>query len=477
MNKSHIYAIAVFCTIAFSACDKQLSEPPANAKVDGTVITDQKSAQVALNGAYYRFANVNSNNITDWINQNVSGGMLAGTLTYAYGEGYGEQVNNNANTQYVDKLWSPAYQLVNATNGVIEGINGVADNIFAGNRKKEIIAEAMFLRAYGNFKLLMYFSEWNNINSKNGVLLRTSLSTLGTAAKARSSVAESYDAILSDLDYGIANGPTANPNHYMNKWAASVLKMRVLICRAQAGDYAKVIAIADDVLQNSPYVLETNLKDIFYAKGLASTEVILGTKPQANQEGNRVNLSFSYYPGNSSLYVATKKYKDLLAGDPRGTWMVAATSDPFAQPDTYYFNKFIPLAGVPSQLTETCYGIRLTEVYLLKAEAIIRSAGDLGAARELIKKVQEHAGVTNFKPLTDAASANLLLLENYKEVLRNFTGEDGIEWMTLIRLPLSVITQEKPTITLNQQLYFPVPMTEFDLNPKFGDQNTGYSKN
>lgn len=477
MNKSHIYAIAVFCTIAFSACDKQLSEPPANAKVDGTVITDQKSAQVALNGAYYRFANVNSNNITDWVSQNVSGGMLAGTITYAFGTGYGEQVNNNANTQYVDKLWSPAYKLVNATNGVIEGINQVADNIFAGNRKKEIIAEAMFLRAYGNFKLLMYFSEWNNINSKNGVLLRTSLSTLGTAPKQRSSVAESYDAILSDLDYGIANGPTTNPNLYMNKWAAAVLKMRVLMCRAQAGDYAKVIAIADDVLQNSPYVLESNLKDIFYAKGLTSKEVILGTKPQVNQQSDRGNLSFSYYPGNSSLYVATQKYKDLLAGDPRGTWMVAGTSDPFAVPNTYYFNKFIPFGGVPSELTETCYAIRVTEVYLLKAEAIIKSAGNLETAKTLITTVQARSGVTNFSPITNANTPNSLLVENYKEVLRNFTGEDGIEWMTLIRLPFALIMQERPTITLNQQLYFPVPVTEFDLNPKFGDQNTGYSKN
>lgn len=475
MNKFPIYAIAVFCTIAFSACDKQLSEPPANAKVDGTVIIDQKSAQVALNGVYYRFANVNSDNITNWIDQNVSGGMLAGTLTYAYGEGYGEQVNNNANPQYVNKLWSPAYQVVNAANGVLEGIEPVADAVFSGNRKKEIIAEAMFLRAYGNFKLLMYFSEWNNINSKNGVLLRTSLSTLGTAAKARSSVAESYEAILNDLDYGIANGPTTNANLYMNKWAAAVLKMRVLMCRGQAGDYAKVIAIADDVTQNSPYVLEPNLKDIFYVRGLASKEVILGTRPQVNQENNYSNLSISYYPGNSSLYVATKKYKELLAGDPRGTWMVAETSDPFAEPDTYYFNKFIPFGGVPSQLTETCYAIRLTEVYLLEAEAILRSAGDLGTARELIKKVQGHAGVTDFTPLIKAVTAESLLLENYKEVLRNFTGEDGIEWMTLIRFTLSVITQEKPEITLNQQLYFPVPMTEFDLNPKFGDQNTGYS--
>ncbi len=477
MKNSHIYLIAIFCTLALSACDKQLSEPPANAKVDATAITDQKSAQVALNGAYYRFANVNADNVTDWVDQNVSGGMLAGTIGYGLGPADDES-NLNATASYLPSIWSTAYKLINTANGVIAGVNRLEDNVFSGNRKKEILSEAMFLRAYGNFKLLMYFSEWNNISSKNGVLLRTSLSTLGTAAKPRSSVAESYASILTDLDYAVSNGPTTNPSYYVNKWAATVLKMRVLLSRGQTEDYTQAIELADDVIQNGPYTLEANLKDIFYTKGLSSTEVILGTKPQANQQNVYYILSRAYYPIQSSFFVATQKLKNLLAGDPRETWMLnQATPYQDASPNTYYFTKFIPFGTSPSQTSETCYAIRLTEVYLMKAEAILKSGGSLATAKSLITTVQAKSGLTDFSPVNNANTVNSLLVENYKEVLRNLSGEDGIEWMTLIRLPFALIKQERPTITLNQQLYFPVPITEFDLNPLFGEQNTGYAKN
>jgi hypothetical protein len=477
MNQFSKYILLITFSGILVSCDKQLSEPPANARVDGTAITDQKSAQTVLNGAYYRFANVSDNNVTDWSNHQIAGAMYSGMLAYGFGS-VADERNENVNAGYVIPIWTNSYQLINAANGVIDGISSVADNAFVGKRKSEIIGESRFLRAYGHFKLLVFFSEWFKQDSKNGVLIRDKFITLSQVPKERSSVAESYAFILADLDFAIANAPATNPNYYATKWAAMALKMRVLMCRGLQSDYSEVNNLGNTLIQSSPYTLENNLKDLFYTKGLSSTEVILGVKAQPSQEAFYYIQSRAYYPGQSSVFAATQKFKELLQNDPRGNWMIGPLT-PFQaySPNTYYFLKYIGLGAAPSQLSETSYAFRLTEVYLLRAEAILRSTtGDLTTARTLIKTVMGKAGVTDFAAVDNATTADELLLQNYYEVERNLTGEDGIEWLTLMRLPFATVRQLKPTITSTVQFYFPVPRTEFDSNPLFGLQNTGYGQ-
>lgn len=477
MKRLLTYIVLFILGLLNFSCDKQLSEPPKNARVDGTAITDQKTAQIALNGVYSRLANVNADNVTDWTYHQVTPGMMAGMLGYGLGASE-EESNNYVSSSFApNTIWGETYRLLNAANGVIQGINSVAENAFTGTRKNEMLGESRFLRAYAHFKILIFFAEWYKPNSTFGVLLRDELSTLGNIAKARSSVADSYKFILDDLDFAITNGPSVNSSYYATKWAAMALKMRVLISRGEPNDLTEIISLGNTIIQTSPYVLEDNLKDLFYVKGLSSKEVILGIKPQPNQELFYYILSRAYYPIQSSLFVAKKTFSDLLQNDPRGTWMVGpATPFQLYAPNTYYFTKYIAFGSATSQLTETSYAIRLTEVYLLQAEAIIRSGGSLATARNLIKTVMSKAGVTDFTAVDNANTSEDLLLQNYYEVTRNMTGEDGIEWMALLRLPFDTVKQLKPAITNQIQYIFPVPSTEFQLNPAFGDQNPGYSK-
>jgi starch-binding outer membrane protein, SusD/RagB family len=402
--------------------------------------------------------------------------MLTGVLGYAFGP-YPEESNDNVNASFTSSVWSENYLIINAANGVINGVNKIADNAFAGNRKKEILSEARFLRAYADFKLLIYFAEWYKPESPYGVLLRDELSTLSNIPKARSTVAESYKSILDDLDSAIANGPETNPNYYASKWSAMALKMRVLISRGQPQDYTDVITLGNTIIQSGNYSLETNLKDLFYSKGLASKEVILGIKPQPSQELFYYILSRDYYPFASSGFAAKKTFKDLLKNDPRGSWMIGPANPYQAySPDTYYFTKYIAYGSSPSQVTETSYAFRLSEVYLLTAEATIRSGGSLSTAKMLIDTVMAHAGVTDFSAVDNANTSDDLLLQNFYEIERNLTGEDGIEWMALLRLPFATVQQLRPTITKQMQYIFPIPDDEFQQNPQIGDQNPGYNK-
>lgn len=474
MKKLYILFISGMILLFVSACEDKLSELPKNEKVDKTVITDEVTAQTALNGVYYHFANIDrSANITSWSTHEVIPGSFSGYLGYGYGQ---IQEEMNINTGGFETGWNEAYECINAANGVIQGVEALPDDLFSGNRKSEILGESRFLRAYEHFRLLIYFGQWYDVSSEYGVLLREELSTLSNISKARSNVSDSYEAIINDLDYSIENAPEVNDPFYATRWTAMALKMRVLVSRGTQADLTEAITLADNIIQNGPYTLEANVKDIFYTLGLSSNEVMLGIKPQVNQEAYYYVRSRQYSMGASSFWVAKLALKDLLEGDPRQSWVVGP-DNPYAfygSFDTFYFTKFIAARATPTPLTETAYVLRLSEVYLLKAEAIIRSGGSLDNARDILKVIQGHAGVTDFTALDNAITPEDMRMQCFYETVRSLVGEDGAEWMALARLPFETVQLLKPTITQKFQFYYPIPTTELKNNPLFGPQNPGY---
>ena len=478
MNNLYKYIALALTTLSLYACEKELSALPTNEKVDVNTILDQATAQIALNGAYYTFANATQAQ-TFWQDHQIRPAMLAGYLSYGY-SAFPEE--DNRNTSFNSHYWTESYVLLNTANGVIKGINALPEGKIEEVKKKQMIAEARFLRAYAHFKLLSYYGEWYNINSNFGILLRDELSTLGNIVKARSTVKESYDFIVADLDYVIANGPTINPNHYATSWAGMALKARVLMSRGGTADYPEIISLTKNIIDNGPFVLEPNSRDIFHLKGLASQEVILGIKPQSGQENSPYSKSLDYMPGGSFLFTATASYKNLLNNDPRQAWQTGI-ENPRGLKESYYFTKFIAVGNTPSVVSETDYAIRLTEVYLLQAEAVVRSGGSLADAKSVVHLVQARSGITattNNGPYLEVEAASTgaaLLMEIFKEYVKSLTGEDGLEWLALLRLPFDTVKVLKPTILSQSQYILPVPASEFIYNPSFGPQNPGYSSN
>lgn len=467
MNKRFIYPILTVALLSQYACKKQLDALPTNAKVEGNTITDQPSANVALNGVYFQFANA-TNTATDWTNNKVMPSLFAGYL----GSDNGASNNESdvfGGTVYTSE-WGRYYKLVNAANGVNDGVQKLADNQFTAGRKTQILAEARFLRAFGSFKLLTYFGQWFDINSPLGIIIEDQFNTLTNINLPRSTVKDSYTFILSDLDYAIANAATISKNINANKWTAMALKMRVLLSRGQSDDYAQAMTLGNTIIAGSPYSLEPNEKDIFYTKGLASNEVMLGVQPQANQELYYLNVSNTFIKA-SAFYIAKPMLYDLLKNDPRLSWVVGPAVD-----DNYYFIKYITPDKQSTAISEVAYAFRLSEVYLMLAEATARSGGDLATAKTTLKTVMSKAGVTDFSAVDAATTAADVETQIYYEYARNFVGEDGIEWMALLRLPLATVTQIRPTITSKVQYILPIPDSEFLNNPNFGAQNTGYSK-
>lgn len=467
MKQIVIYILSFLGIITQTSCDDQLNALPSQSKVEGNVIVDQKSAEVALNGVYYRFAQGGDDRDTPstlWgYSQEIVPAYLSGYITRTNG-GY---LDENAEVQATDGsasgIWSYCYSLINAANGVIKQMEPLPASMFEADRKAEIIAEAKMMRAYGHYNLLRYFTQFYNTESEFGALLREEFVTTGNIAQKRSSVEATYNFILEDLEEAIKNAPLENKNIYGNRWIAKAIKARVLILRGKTEDHEEVITLTSDIIEHGPYELEEHLHDIFETKGLTSKEVMLGIQPLPNQ----VKRHDSYLYNNKAEYKATALFRELLKDDPREEWMIGKLNPT----DTIYgITKYV------GDKIEECYAIRLTEMYLLKAEAMIRSGKNIDDAREILKTIMGHAGITDFTKINAVTDRNELLFEIYKETVKNLMFEDGIEWSMLTRFPIETILKVKPAIREINYIILPVPADEFEKNPTIGDQNPGYDK-
>jgi len=170
-----------------------------------------------------------------------------------------------------------------------------------------------------------------------------------------------------------------------------------------------------------------------------------------------------------------------LQNDPRGPWMLQAVNSPFNGPTvafTKYYNAQLTYTnssndGTATTLSETSYVFRLTEAYMLEAEAITLSAGNLSTAKTLLETVEGHAGITNFSAINAAATPAALQLLIVKEDLINFCGENGDDWMALRRLPFATLQTIQPVLKDQSRLIFPIPNAEIIANNKM-IQNPGY---
>lgn len=468
-------------TMGLVSCNNELSALPTQEKVDGNLITDAASAQVALNGIYYKYAECMVDNYdvlsTGCRNtQELLPADFAGVIEYFQGHYMLEDHTEQASGNYCSMLWSSFYSTLSATNGVLNEMESAPDSWFTGSRKAQIMGEARFMRALSHYNVLRWFGQYWNVNSVYGAILRTEFATVGKVQKDRSTVKETYDCILEDLDYAIANCPDTNPNYYVNKWVAKGMKARVLMMRGQGTDYSDAAAICKDIIDNGPYTLEDKVEDIFHSKGLNSNEVMFAIKPKENQS----NVLEGYYFRSASQWYPTANYTALFENDPRKDWMfdvqVSKNYRGETITETTICKHMLKTNKTASTLEESQYQMRLTEMYLLRAEALVRSGGDKGEAKALLETVLGHAGVTDFSAVENANTDNELLKQLFNETLRNLSFEGGRELEIMMRMPKEIVHAFNPIYMVENTDILPIPANEFKYNKVLQEQNPGYTK-
>jgi len=296
----------------------------------------------------------------------------------------------NYTPENTQQFWSRAYIAISRANNVINAIpdfEGSAEEMATLQNYK---GECLFIRAFAHFDLVrLYAQPYSHDPSSLGVPVVTETVI---AQPARNTVAEVYSRVISDLKEaeslleGYKREGGADPTAFATKEAVQALLARVYLNMEDwenAADYAtKVIKSGKfKMWKASEYVPVSENPDGAWGRETEGSEVIFSAYGA---------LGNSSYPGQEGIpYMTNPEFhgdvcasNDLLSlyeeGDVRRDLFY---SDPQARPVNagyWWTNKYPSKTGDGS--TDNTPIMRLSEMYLIRAEAIHKGASVSGVA-------------------------------------------------------------------------------------------------
>ena len=457
---SWIFLLCVLVTGCDSMFDKEL--PPHNL-VGENAITNESSAEVALNGIY-SYLTAYGTMSAYYISDNE---YRTGLLDSAYRTDF--EINGllkfelNDENSYVSAPWQLVYKMVNAANNFIYNVERLSESKFGQNRKTEMLAEAKFTRAFAHAFLLRRYGYFWDINSVYGPIVRMEPSALSNNNQGRSSVKESYEKIFEDLDYAIKYGPVFYSKYRVCATTAKAFKADLLMNRGVEGDYEEAIRLADEVIGSSEFGLETKYGDVF-TNGYNSKELMftrhLKSVPTMNANVGSLLKLFgggTYKPSKLFLEILTPKDKryevtfdSMMVGN--GT---------MAKKALIWKKHYVSSGNCPM------YYMRVAQMYLIKAEAMARTKEPIKDCIDVLNILRERSENTLFDAV-DYPSLDDVLEEVFRENVRELSMENGAIFYLTVRYNEGghrKLKDMNPNFQNDDQLCFPIPSAELEHNP------------
>lgn len=304
---------------------------------------------------------------------------------------------DQANSRF---FWYISYKIINGANTVIEIIN---DNGADDELTEQLLGENYFLRALMHFNLLKFYGKpytYDNPNSNLGVILRESTQEDGD--KARATVQEGYDFVISDLMMAASLMNTPRGVEYASKEAAYALLSRVYLYME---DHSRTIAYADSVINSGRFNLETaDSYPTYFPNAISRQETIflIAFTPSDNRGKFGSIASMLYSDGNSGWgeEYASQSLRDLMDDhleDVRWSYIDTAYSEDGSVRqkngiEVYYITKFSFQDGDPNLSSPVMF--RLAEMYLNRAEAYAKQGNDAAALND-VNEIRKNRGLEN----------------------------------------------------------------------------------
>lgn len=457
---------------------------PINSITTSQVFETDAQAASAMAGVYTRMINGGSLSCSNGY-CTLLGGLSADELYY-YGNGDAHIMSFGKNqllynNSYTTILWNTAYKTIYGCNAVMEGIAASDFTTLTDSARRELTAEAKFVRAFAYFYLTNFFGD---------VPLVMTIDFNKTRYMKRTPVNEVYQQVIADLkeaqallpaDYSAAGA--AKERVIPNRWAATALLARVYL---YTGNYEQAAAEAGKVIgNNSLYGLEIDPANAFLAN---SKEAIWQMKQGVTESllNNATREAYEVLPnplhtGISRYCVTTSLLNTFETNDRRRkAWIDSTNNTPTSgSPQGYtwfaYKYKLGRHNAVPSMPSSEYYMVlRLAEMYLVRAEAAANGAGGLAAAIADLNVIRNRAGLPAL-PATLSAAEVIAAIAHERQV--ELFAEWGHRWFDLKRTNrahdvLSNLAEKQPWAG-DYQLLYPIPATEITTNPNLL-QNTGY---
>lgn len=458
MKLNKIYTLLLCAIIGFSSCEEFVTVEVPDSQLSGELVfEDVRTAEAVLVSIYTKMHN------GVLVSGDANGlSVLLGNYTdelTCYATNLPElafyQNDLLATNPTVLSLWRNTYNLIYATNTVIEGVEN-SESLEQADRDR-LKGEALFVRAYLHFYLNQLFGEIpyviNTDYRANTTIEKQTNATLIALLEADLLAAES---LLTDNYIG---------QHRVrpNKGAVLALQARLYLYSEQ-WEKAKVKASA--VIDNTTfYNLMTDLNTVFLRNSTGTIWQLMAAPEGKNTLDAKSFIFTSVPPPSRTLnetLVSTFEISDLR----KTNWVKAVTNGT----NTVHHAFKYKLNNDTSTSMEYSILFRLEEMYLIRAEANAElNLLDLSATD--LNSIRNRAGLED----TNALTKDELLTAILEERKLEFFTELGHRFFDLKRTGLlnSVLSGVKPNWNSTDTL-LPLPENELLLNPNLLPQNEGY---
>ena len=336
----------------------------------------------------------------------------------------------------VKNLWSQAYFTINLCNLFIDGMAAKGSSVVGPTLSANYLGEARLIRALSYYSLLQFYARpfADGNGNKPGLPLRlVGIKASGFSDLARSTVAEVYTQILSDLNFAETNLALTNASAELNttrahRNTAIALKTRVYLSMQ---NYTAVITEANKIVTTTApftattgvaHALQPSITNIFGAAPIYNTTESIFSLPMSvtagdnpgiqNQLGfyfvrNGASLGSAEYSLNPAGIIANTGW---TATDVRRTGLIfTATSG----------KRYVSKYQSPSPYLDYPPVIRYAEVLLNLAEALARTNATVDVrALALVNAVRQRSDPsTIIVAATQTDLINAIMLERRIEFL------------------------------------------------------------
>jgi hypothetical protein len=443
-----IYIILIAACVILSSCGKLLDLYPTNSIASDIALKDSVGIEKALVGSY------NALQLTGMYSRYyvIIGDLVADNLQWSGTTGDYGQIDHipiPADNSLLDEMWYAAYDGINRVNNIIYALPDI--QYASETNRNKVMAEALFLRALFHYDMTVYFGD---------IPLRTvptlDLSSIEIERSPRTLV---FSQIIEDLEFARNNLPSTTVTGRADYYSAAALLAKTYLADfqynnniASADSSAK---IAERIINSGEFLLEPEYIGL-YTPDITSTESIFEVVYDV-QNFNRLAQYFysRELSGRYEVSPTTECIDSYETGDNRKD--ASIDYDGLNAP---YVIKYNDVSGG----TDRVYVLRLADMYLTRAEALIYTNGNVTEIQNDINEVRNRAGLDN----TTATTIEDLKIALENECRHEFAFE-GRRWIDLVRTGRAVsVLGIEDNYTL-----FPIPLNELLTNKKM-TQNPGY---